>query len=210
MSTRAIGSIIHPSWSYDLEASLRLHCFLVQRALKPEWRFRTDWVWTGPFETLMGHPGCGSSFEGHTSWAEFALPIGRDPYKAATAKLNSTIIKCLCAYPKLASLDEEIPYPKFRHMGDACNRFRVYERARTRRPLNSCHKRARTVENVRLACTDRGVGLLADVTLTGSRWALWWLADQDAPLWGKQRLDTWLSRAIERLDALVKPRKESP
>jgi hypothetical protein len=101
MVNRTIGNVIHPSWNYDLEASLRVHSDLVKRSLDPKWRFKGEWVTTGPLETLMGYPGCGSSW-GSTSWVRLMLPF-REGLEKAVAKVNGLIFRALCEYPELAS-----------------------------------------------------------------------------------------------------------
>lgn len=207
MST-TIGHIIDPSWSYDLESSLRVHAMLLQRARERKWRFHGDWVWTGPFETLCGKPCCGSSL-GSDCTSSFRLDLHVSAgLESMVESLNRNILKAMCQYPGFASLDERIS-TRFVHCGDAIKALAAYEGGRTREPLNKYHRRARFVRNVRILSSQFGVHLEADVTLTGSRWDLWSLAKKDAPRWNNRlKLPTWLGRAMTQLDTLVEPKGE--
>jgi hypothetical protein len=204
-----IGSIIHPSYGYDLEASLRVHCMLIERSLATQWRFKGAWVTTGPFETLLGYPGCGSSVGG-TSWCSLNL-YARDGLKGITRTINSRILEALCSYPKLGCLSETMRHQDFRHCGDAVDALAAYERGRTRQRLNSHHKQATLVKDVGLKCTDRGVFVTATVSFntkpTESSWGLFWLARQKAPRWNERfRLTTWLTKGAGHLEAIANPR----
>jgi len=209
---RTIGSIINPSWSYDLEASLRAHRMLVKRSLDSKWRFKNQWVTTGPLETLMGFHSCGSSY-GSTSWCTLGLYV-RDGYESMTATLNKNILKALCSYPAFGSLAECIPDQELLHCDEAVQALNRYDCSRTREQMNRYHKRARLVKNVRLACCDSCVCLSADVSFntkpTESRWDLYQLADEEPPIWNERlRLRTWLARAEKSLGKFVHP-KNSP
>ena len=199
-----IGQVIHPDSSHDLEASLRVHSMLVTRSRAEKWRFKGSYVTTGPFEVLMGHPGCGSS-SGCTAWCTLRL-CAADGLESITRRLNQKIIKAMCSYPDLAALSETVKDQRFIYCGDAIDCLARFERARTCKPLNRCHKRARRVENVRLECSDRGISLGADVTLTGSSWGLFWLARENSPTWNERnRLATWIRQAARTLDRLAIP-----
>lgn len=204
-----IGSIISPTQTYDLEGSLRVHRLLVRRSLAPRWRFKDTSVTTGPFESLLGYPGCGSS-SGGTSWCLMGLPV-QDGRKALTTRLNRLMWKTLCRYPDLAALTETIPYQKHRSCVDELARLAAYEQCHTRQPLNHCWKRATLVKAVRLVCCESGVYLDANVTFRSKRdqsswWGLYYLARQNRPHWNERlRLATWLARAERSLKTLVKP-----
>ena len=101
-----IGQVINPSYNYDLDASLRVHRLLVKRSLAPQWRFKGRWVTTGPFETLLGYPGCGSSY-GTTDWASLNLYV-RDGLGKMVKVVNRRILDAMCCYPELAMLRETI------------------------------------------------------------------------------------------------------
>lgn len=209
--TRTIGSVIHPAWNYDLEASLRVHCDLVKRSLDPKWRFKGQWVTTGPLETLFGYPGCGSSF-GSTDALHLNLPF-REGLENTVKKINGLIFRALCEYPGLASLSETVNQ-KFAHCGDAFDALGKFELGRTHEKLNSCHKRATLVRDVRLECWDSGVCLNADVSFNNrpceSRWGLFWLAKKRCPSWTtRTRLSTWLEREKKTLADLVAVRRSN-
>ena len=202
-----IGSVIEPSYEFNLDASLRVHRMLIERSLNKQWRFKGRWVTTGPFETLMGYPGCGSSLGG-TDWASLKL-FPRDGVEAMTKQVNRLIWRTMTAFPELAMLREAVPFRPFVHCRDVIDELRMYEKGRTRRQLNSHHKRATLVKNVCLDCRDSGVYLNAVVSFntqpTESSWGLWWLARSNNPKWNERhRLATWLKSATKEIDRLVR------
>lgn len=204
VSTTTIGQVIHPSWSYDLEASLRVHRMLMLRAKDAKWRFPDRWVTTGPLESLCGYPNCGSSL-GSTSWCELRLPVSSG-LEAMTRRVNELILNAMCDYPGFASLDEALAN-RFVHCGDAVQELQGFEGGRTRKPLNRCHRRARIVRNVRLESHETGIWLQADVTLSSSRWGIFWLNRSKAPRWNERlKLATWLERSRNVLNDLVTPK----
>lgn len=209
-NTTTIGRVIHPGWSFDLEANLRVHRMLAERALLPKWRFRTTWVWTGPFETLMGHSNCGTGSPGPHWGMTLSLPV-RDGLEPAVDRLKQNILKAICEYPGFASLDETLP-----DRGGLCREaFQTllsYDGGRTKTVMNSHHRAATYVRDVRLECCRDGVYVNADVSFNSkpaeSRWGLFYLAHTTRPKWNERlKLHTWLSRASERIGELVKPRK---
>ena len=205
-----IGQVINPCWCFDLAGSLRVHRLLVERSLAPEWRFRSGPVTTGPFECLLGYPGCGvGTAVDYTSWCELKLHV-RAGVPELTRTVNQLIWRTMCSYPTLASLAEELPHCYVRCDAEV-DRLAAYERGRTRARLNTHHKAATLVKNVRLSITDSGVCLAADVSFnarpTESSWELFWLAARDPPWWNARlRLATWLRKAQTVLDDLVQPR----
>ena len=118
-----IGRVIHPSWNYGLEASLRVHRLLVQRSLAKRWRFKGDYITTGPFESLMGYPHCGSSSGNLDRYRLDLFP--RSGLKSMVQKVNHRIWHTLCEYPDLATLSETIPQQAFLHCGDAVTQLAV-------------------------------------------------------------------------------------
>ena len=201
-AAQTIGSVIHPSWSYDLESSLRIHRMLMLRAKSPKWRFKGTWVVTGPLESLCGYPGCGSGF-GDTSWCSLELLVDSG-LEQMTRRVNDLIFRAMCDYPGFASLNEELPNRSFVHCEEAIQSLRVFEGGRTLKPLNSCHKRARSVRNVRIVSHESRITLDADVTLSGSSWGLFWLNKSQAPKWNdRMSLAKFLNQARISLEQLV-------
>jgi len=208
-----IGHVLHPSWCYDLEATLRAHRLLVQRALAPRWRFKGTYVTTGPLETLLGHSGCGSRF-GCTDCFGLKL-FPRDGLEVMVQTVQRRILVALCEYPDFATLAEPVSSQTFLSSRSSLDRLSNYECGRTRRPLNSYHKRATLVKNVRLECRDDGVRLAADVSQSAkphaSRWELFWAARIAPPKWHKRRrLATWIQDAEEAMAVLVRDPKTPP
>jgi hypothetical protein len=190
---------------YCLETALRLHRLLVERSLSKSWRFKNRWVTTGPFETLMGHRSCGTSFDDVTCFHLFLSSSHGE--ENAVKKLFARILDAMFEYPGLACLNEDVAIAPWAwsHEFDF---LREYENCQTHRPLNEMCEAARTVRNVGLKCRDSGIYLTVKVVLpkSCSSWDLFWLAQEDEPRWNMQvHLDTWLTRtAIPRLDRLVK------
>jgi len=207
-----IGRVIYPGRNYDLEASLRVHRLLVLRSLEKQWRFTGEHMTSGPLEYLMGYPGCGSS-SGDTKWCSLGLCFAND-LKSMVEKVNRIIWGTLCVYPGLATLTETVPSRPYWPLNEIITRLADYERGLTRQSLNSIHKRARVIRNVRLQCDAKGISLATEVTLSGSEWGLFWLARQEPPRWNEHwRLDTWLVRAEKALAVLAHTgteRKEQP
>ena len=198
----SFGAVIHPCHrAYHLEASMLLHRLLVKRSNDERFRFRGTWVTSGPFESLIGRPGTG---HGHSVGCigDVVVPL-HEGYQAATRQINSLIISALCSYPDLAMLRETISLD-FVHCGDAVASVGRFEGKRTKEPLNQYHKRARVVRRVGVSLSASGVYLSADVTLSGSRWCLFQLADTEPPKWRKrERLATFLGRCEKCLLDLV-------
>lgn len=200
-NTLTIGQIINPSWSYNLEASLRVHRMLLSRAMIPRWRFRGPYVVTGPFETLCGYSGCGTHYGG-TSWCSLRLHVA-DGLEKIVRRTNDLILRAMCEFSGFAQLDEtlNVPFVNCRSMVDALGKF---ELSRTRRALNKCHNRARVVRNVAIVSREDGVYMDADVTLGGSRWGLFWLHGSKSPKWNERlKLATWLSQCEGVLSQLI-------
>src|SRR5690606_29831594 len=113
-------------------------------------------------------------------------------------------------YPELASLSETVNQ-KFVHCGDDFDAIGKFELGQTHEKLNSHHKQATLVRDVRLECTDSGVYVNADVSFNNrpceSRWGLFWLAKKPTPKWNNRlRLPTWLARENQTLADLVRPK----
>ena len=201
---RKLGHVIAPSsYQYDLEASLRAHRMLVARAILPQWRFKNEWVVTGPYETLMGFPYCGSTY-GDTR--EFCLRVYAhlSGFMDMTKLVNKHILDAMCCYPEFASLDETLPPHSFSHCSNAVDSLARFNGGDTLNPLNSCHNRARKVGNVRIECRDSGVYVSADVTYGYSTWSLFSLARIQKPKWNERvHLSTFLHNAEQQLILLA-------
>lgn len=202
---RTIGSVIHPNANYDLESSLRVHRLLVLRALHKRWRFQGRWVVTGPLETLMGIPGCGSGC-GATDYLCLNL-IAQNGIGSIVRFLNQRIFEAMCAYLKFASIDETIPSKEFVPCDKALAQLAAYECGRTKHQMNEYHRRATLVKNVRIECRPAGISVNADVSfntrpMEGS-WELFYLARKPAPRWNERsRLARWITRACDSLSVL--------
>ena len=77
---KTIGQIIHPSWNYDIEASLRVHQMLMRRAMNSQWRLTGTRITIGPYETLCGRSGTGSSMTQEPS-GQLQLLLGLESLK---------------------------------------------------------------------------------------------------------------------------------
>lgn len=206
---RTIGSVLWPV-SCDLEAYLRVHRLLVERSLQAQWRFEGNWVVSGPFESLMGKPCCGSSL-GSTHGFSLDLYF-RDGIQTMIAKLRKYIINTLCQYPEFASLGEKIRRQDYRDCQRLIRTLMQHECARTRAPFNRFHKRATLVRDVGLFCCDAGISLNASVSFNTkpgeSRWGLFYLVRERVPRWNERlRLDTWLAQAEQKLASYLKASK---
>jgi hypothetical protein len=173
----------------DLDRLLRLHQLLVRRAMDDCWRFVGDWVCTGPYETLMGYPNCGSglsrtSFEAH----ELGLRV-RDGYDKMCEQLSRRCLQAMCQFKGFASLDEELTPRSYDYTNDAVLALSAFEKSRTKERLNSFHAKARFVSDVRLVSTNSGVCLAATVNYGPrdySKWSLFSLMRTKPPIWSRR------------------------
>lgn len=198
-----IGRIIGPTQNYDLESSLRVHRLLVQRALQPRWRFKGTWVTTGPYETMIGYPSCGSIPSQTSLSLTAATPLGD-----SVTRVNQGILRAMCDYSGFAELSEPIPERPFVHCSAAWFRLAAFTGRKTARRLNQCHARARVIHSVGLECGDSGVHFKASVGFNlkpcDSCWSVFHLLRRNPPRWNERlRLATWLEQCADLLDAII-------
>jgi hypothetical protein len=202
---RTFGETLYKGYgaARDLDGLLRLHSVLVARAMQDQWRFKSGHIVTGPYETLMGYHNCGSSgggFQYH--YADIAF---RDSLETCCERIRSLCLSAMCLFRGFASLDEELPSRSFDHCQSELNSVAKFERSRTRKSLNSFHRRARHVSKVGLRCTHEGVLLFAIVNYgprDHSELSLFHLMRSRYPKWNQRHgLSTFLTSCSQVLES---------